>query len=164
MGRDFSAVLLMLFVFTTISLALPVRRSDDPEPLDAVVQQLTADLGSLKARMAAGMNALKSELTAKSSEIQTLRNELQRLQAADENIVAFTATISEASIRETTNGIMRNGRGMVRGNNDANGRHITTGATLSLNAGDTITVNHAGWSSGFVDGGAEAVFSGFKLR
>ena len=65
----FSCVLCGLFV--PMAHELIVKRSDDPSPLEAVVQQLVSDVSSLK-----------SQLSAKDAELLALRNDLQLLKGA----------------------------------------------------------------------------------
>nr|KAG5712542.1 hypothetical protein BaRGS_011516 [Batillaria attramentaria] len=59
--------------------------------------------------------------------------------------------------------VMRNEQKVVEGNDDGSSRQITTGVALTLNVGDTVTVQHC-CTRGYIDQGPESVFVGFRVR
>ena len=59
--------------------------------------------------------------------------------------------------------ITNNGHSIIPGHNDGPDHHIYAGGVLSLLKGDEVTVNHGPEVVGVVDGGPEAIFSGFKI-
>ena len=60
-------------------------------------------------------------------------------------------------------GLAINGHIIIHGHNDGDQRHIYTGGAITLNEGDVVTVVHGRDVVGAVDGGEEAIFSGFKI-
>jgi hypothetical protein len=71
--------------------------------------------------------------------------------------VDVSADYTELSIR-------RNGHAFTYGHNDAGDHHIVASCVMTLQKGDTVTVNHVDPVHGTVDGGSEAVFVGFMIR
>ena len=59
--------------------------------------------------------------------------------------------------------ITKNGHAIIPGHNDVLDHHIYAGGVLTLLKGDEVTISHGLDVDGFVDGGPEAIFSGFKI-
>ena len=59
--------------------------------------------------------------------------------------------------------LRKNGHTVVACHNDGNMRRIACGTTMSLHAGDEVTVVHAIANTGVVDAGYETAFSGFRI-
>ena len=69
----------------------------------------------------------------------------------------------DVSTDYTNLGIAKNGHDVTQGHNDGGGsRHIVATCLVTLQENDIITVVHR-HATGFVDGGQEAVFLGYKL-
>nr|KAG5714761.1 hypothetical protein BaRGS_000249 [Batillaria attramentaria] len=60
--------------------------------------------------------------------------------------------------------VEKSGHTVFYGHNDGPEHHITTGAAFRVKAGDTVSVHHDKGVVGYVDGGPESIFTGFRIR
>nr|KAG5712544.1 hypothetical protein BaRGS_011518 [Batillaria attramentaria] len=90
--------------------------------------------------------------------VKELRDTVENLIRNYQKLKASDVSASYAWLK-----VMRNEQKVVEGNDDGSSRQITTGVALTLNVGDTVTVQHC-CNSGFIDQGPESVFVGFRLR
>jgi len=217
-ATSFLALLGLLSVARTVALPRPDNpsprhvRSDDPSPLQALVEQQAAQLSALQAKVTANQADLQAKVAALANDLGAKlvasQKQIHDLQITQRQQVAFTATIVESSSpaslhspipfhRVVSNvgsafdphtsiftapftgqymlfvtvdvskdyrglNIVKNGSTLFIGHNDGDDHHIVAGGAVTLNQGDKVWVRH-GVATGLVDGGAEAVFSGFKI-
>ncbi|KAL8563900.1 hypothetical protein ACOMHN_049556 [Nucella lapillus] len=167
------------------------KRSDDLQPLETVVQNLSSQVLGLQAKLSAVENSLQQLQATQSQRVAfTASIGQQNLDAAPGHIIPFTHVTTNVGNAYDANTsaftvpydgqyfifvsvdvssyyralhVTRNGQSVIPGHNDVDGNHIVAGGALTLKAGDEITVNHDMRAVGIVDGGPEAIFCGFKI-
>ncbi|XP_076454348.1 complement C1q subcomponent subunit A-like [Babylonia areolata] len=181
--------LMALTVHQTMG-APQAKRSDDVQPVE-VVQNMANQVATLEAKVAAVQDNLRQLQETESHKVAFTASILEHdIIASPGHVIPFSRVVTNAGNAYDANtsaftapfdgqymffvsidvtptykcfNILRNGRVVIPGHNDAGDHHIVAGGVITLRAGDEVTVNHDPAAVGAVDGGHEAIFTGFNI-